>query len=97
MKKSVRLKVLRAMETLARAVNDEEVFEYWLMEGVADGDITGAEDDEDLEYYIKDAAFSELMDTFLNLMAAAKKSGGLYEDDIVSMPYKKARERYKNG
>lgn len=94
MKKSVRLKIVRAMELLARAVNDEDVFETWLLNGIADGDIDGTEDDEDLEYYLDDATFSDLMDTFLHLMAMAKKSGGLYVDGIVSMDIEKAEKRY---
>ena len=79
-----RTEVVRAMETLARCVNDEEVFESWLMCGVADGDITSETTDEDLEYYCEDDNFSDLMGLFLRLMARARKSGGLYEDGVVS-------------
>lgn len=96
MKKSARLKVLRAMEILARSVNDETVFEEWLIDGIADGDIDGSEDDEDLEYYLDDSTFSTLMETFLHVMARAKKSGGLYVDGIVSMEYDKAQKRYNS-
>ena len=42
------------METLARCINDEDIFDSWLMLGVADGDINGSEDDEDIEYYCED-------------------------------------------
>lgn len=94
MKKSVRLKMVRAMELLARAVNNEEVFDIWLYNGVADGDINGTEDDESLEYYLNDATFSDLMDTFLILMTEAQKDGGLYVDNIVSMDYEDAEKRY---
>ena len=79
-----RAEVVRAMETLARCVNDEEVFESWLMCGVADGDITSETTDEDLEYYCEDDNFSDLMGLFLRLMMRARKSGGLYEDGVVS-------------
>ena len=78
--------VVLAMEILARNVNDEEVFEGWLMCGVADGDINYPSlsvDDVD-EYYIQNEAFGELMGTFLRLMAGAKDSGGLYCDGIKS-------------
>ena len=34
-----RIKLVKAMEFVARQVNDEEVFEGWLINGVADGDI----------------------------------------------------------
>ena len=84
MKKKLRTEVVRAMETLARCVNDEYVFEEWLMYGVADGDIEPTTEDEELEYYIKDEDFAELMGTFLNVMARAEKSGGLYIDGVVS-------------
>ena len=84
MKLSVRAKMVRAMETVARAVNDESVFESWLMCGVADGDINGSETDEDLEFYCEDKNFADLMENFLDLMKAAKKSGGLYKDGVVS-------------
>ena len=84
MKLSRRAKVVRAMETLARCINDEDIFDSWLMLGVADGDINGSEDDEDLGYYCRDDNFAELMGLFLRLMKRAEKSGGLYEDDVVS-------------
>ena len=84
MKKKLRTEVVRAMETLARSVNDEDVFEGWLMCGVADGDIEPTTEDDELEYYIEDETFAELMGTFLNVMARAKKSGGLYVDGVVS-------------
>ena len=79
-----RYEMVRAMETIARTVNDEDVFEGWLMCGVADGDIDETTTDEELEYYIDDKHFAELMDTFLRVMSRAKRSGGLYCDGIVS-------------
>ena len=81
---SARAKVVRAMETIARCVNPEDVFYRWLLCGVADGDIDEDVTDEDLEYYCEDKTFADLMERFLDLMTAAKKSGGLYEDRIVS-------------
>ena len=84
MKVRARTKVVRAMETIAHSVNDEMVFEEWLMCGVADGDIEPTTEDEELEYYIEDETFAELMGTFLNVMKNAYKSGGLYVDGVVS-------------
>lgn len=84
MKTRLRTEVVRAMETLARSVNDEMVFEEWLICGVADGDIDHTTEDEELEYYIEDETFAELMGTFLNVMKNAYKSGGLYVDGVVS-------------
>lgn len=84
MNKTKRIKLIKAMEMLARAVNDESVFMAWLTLGVADGDITENTDDDDLEYYTDDDVFADLMDTFLDLMSDAKKSGGLYFDNVLS-------------
>ena len=81
---STRAKLVRAMETIASCVNDEDVFYRWLLCGVADGDIDNDTTDEDLEYYCEDKTFADLMERFLDLMTAAKRSGGLYEDKIVS-------------
>ena len=81
---SARAKVVRAMETIARCVNDEDVFYRWLLCGVADGDIDNDTTDEDLKYYCEDKTFADLMERFLDLMTAAKRSGGLYEDRVVS-------------
>ena len=79
-----RIEIIRAMETLARAINDEEVFEEWLIWGVADGDIDEDTKDEDIAYYAQKDTFSELMATFLRVMTRAKKSGGLYVDGVLS-------------
>lgn len=84
MKREKRCEVVRAMETLARCINDEDVFWGWLMNGVADGDITPDTTDEDLEWYVENNNFAELMGCFLRRMAAAKRSGGLYCDGVVS-------------
>lgn len=79
-----RVEMVRAMELLARAVNDEDVFMTWLISGVADGDINESTTDEELDYYTEDENFADLMDTFLELMSRAYQSGGLYTDGIVS-------------
>ena len=79
-----RVEMVRAMELLARAVNDEDVFMTWLISGVADGDINESTTDEELDYYTEDENFADLMDTFLELMSRAKESGGLYADSIIS-------------
>ena len=79
-----RVELVRAMELIARAVNDESVFMMWLNCGVADGDINESTSDEELDYYTEDENFADLMDTFLELMSRAKESGGLYADGIIS-------------
>ena len=91
MDKTERIKMVKAMEFIARQVNDEAVFESWLLCGVPDGDIEYGdlavlEDDADLlEYELRDDDFAELMTLFLRLMRRAEKSGGLYCDGVVSM------------
>ena len=90
MKTLERIQMVKAMEFIARNVNDEEVFEEWLMNGVADGDIeygdltVTAGDAECFEYYLNDKNFAYLMQTFLHVMKRAYKSGGLYCDEVVS-------------
>lgn len=89
MKKAERIKMVKAMEYIARQINDEEVFEGWLINGVADedieyGDLSADKGAEDMEYYIEDDAFKDLMGCFLRRMASARKSGGLYCDGVVS-------------
>lgn len=81
-----RVQMVRAMETVCRNINDEEVFMGWLMCGVADGDIDKETTDEFLqEAYCKDDdGFAELMDCFLRCMNRAYKSGGLFCGDVVS-------------
>lgn len=87
---SERIKMVKAMEFIARQINDENIFESWLIGGVADGDIGYMDhgyndlDAEDLAYYIDDKNFRDLMGLFLRCMKRAYKSGGLYCDGIVS-------------
>ena len=90
MNKIERIKMVKAMEFITRQINDEEVFETWLVSGVADGDVeygdlaVTPDDEEDLAYCTEDDTFADLMDTFLHVMKNAAKSGGLYCDDVIS-------------
>lgn len=83
-----RRKMVEAMEFIARNLNDEEIFEEWLIDGVADEDIPygyfGGDDevDELIDGYIDDEHLSDLMGTFLHMMRRAYKSGGLYCDEV---------------
>lgn len=90
-----RIKMVKAMEYIARQVNDEDIFfGSWLMCGVADGDITygdltvndsqGIDWDEAYQYCEDDDDFADLMGLFLRVMRRAEKSGGLYCDNVVS-------------
>ena len=86
MNKTERKKVVLAMELLSRQINDEDVFEGWLMNGVADGDIKYGEMDPEMvdDFYVEDGTFADLMACFLRRMASAKNNGGLYCDGVVS-------------
>lgn len=96
-----RKKMVVAMEMIARCINDEDIFESWLIGGVADGDfdaddmnIDGIEVDE---YYTDNTKgteddpytghFDHLMTLFLKMMVRAWKSGGLYCDGVCSREY----------
>ncbi len=85
MDRKTRCDLVRAMEMLVRAVNNEDFLMTWLRIGVADGDIRPGTTDEDLESYVEDdAEFADLMDTFLHVMKNAHADGGLYVDGVVS-------------
>lgn len=61
-----RIKMLKAMEFIARNVNNESFLNGWLALGVADGDIeygdlsVGPDDADELEYYMEDEPFADL-------------------------------------
>ena len=84
--KEERKKMVLAMEYIARQINDEDVFDGWLMVGVADGDIPyGSFDTNDVnDYYTETENFQPLMDTFLRKMSGARKSGGLYCGQVTT-------------
>ena len=84
--KQERAKMVVAMEYIVRQINDEDVLDGWLMNGVADGDIKyGSLDENEVpEYYLEDDNFRDLMDCFLRRMSGAKKSGGLFCGGIVT-------------
>lgn len=85
-----RLQLVKCMEYIVRNLNDESIFDSWLYAGVADGDIPYGHvaiepgDEEDLDYYIEDDNFSDLISLFLRLMTRARKSGGLYCGGIAA-------------
>ena len=87
-----RIKMVKAMEFIVRQSNVEENMDAWLAEGVADGDIeygdleVREEDMENLEYYIEDQNFRELMGLFLYIMHEVDRDGGLFCGGVVSEP-----------
>ena len=74
-------KMVLAMEFIARHINNEDIFEKWLMCGVADGDIPYGDltniENPVLECYT-DSYFDEIVDEFLRVMKLAYLDGGLY-------------------
>ena len=79
-----RKQMVLAMEMLARSINDENIFEGWLICGVADGDIQDYKLEEVDDYYIEDEHYKDLMSLFIRKMSQAYHSGGLYDDGITS-------------
>lgn len=86
-----RIEMVRAMETIARSLNDERHIDFWLELGVPDGAIQPDTTDEELIWMVEDDdTFADLMDTFVCLMSAACKprpddrAGTLYCDGILS-------------
>lgn len=86
-----RIKMVKAMDFIARHINDEElIVNDWFANGVGDGDIEGGDlsvkdtDADDLDYYLEDENFADTMEVFLRVMRYAKKYGGLYCDGIVN-------------
>ena len=88
-----RVKMVKAMEFIARCVNAEDLFEPWLVYGVADGDIEAGdlnadaaklEEDEAASYAEDPEDFAELMQLFLSIMKDAEEDGGLYCGGVVS-------------
>ena len=90
-----RVEMLRAMELIVRSLNDEEIIEAWLMNGIADGD--AEQDDKFLfDNYGDDTTFADIMATFCRVMRYANEdeeidkedrkrgNGILYCDDVVS-------------
>ena len=82
-----RRKAIVCMEYIARHINDEDVLDFWLMNGVPDGDIEyGNLDYEQVwseDYMVSDEGFEEIMSCFLRNMNRAFESGGLFCGGIV--------------
>ena len=87
MNKKERAKMVKAMEFIARQLNDEDDILDWLVCGVADGDIDYGDLDGDyignVEYWLKDENFAELMHDFTRIMRNAYCNGGLYCDGVL--------------
>lgn len=81
-----RAEVVKAMDLLARCINDESQFMGWLCVGVADGDIddnTTPQEIVDMGY-TDDGTFKDLMSAFIRYIHYAYEDGGIYCNGIVS-------------
>ena len=82
-----KVKMIRAMETIARNLNDEELVQYWLMLGVSDGDITDDTTDEEIDDMYDDHDLKEFMNVFFKLMKYATEgecSGTFYCNGFIN-------------
>lgn len=87
-----RIKMVKAMEYVARQINNTDILWEWISHGVADEDIQYGDfntDAKDLHFcsergYIDDRGFSRLMREFLWCMKEAYNDGGLFCDWVVS-------------
>lgn len=79
-----RAEYVKAMEIIVRGLNDEDLIEPWLMNGVADGDInsdTSIYEIVDLGY-AEERTFKAITGCFLRIM---KKAGidGIYVGNVL--------------
>ncbi len=73
-----RATVLKAMDTIAKLVQNEDVFEIWLDFGIPNGTIDEKTMPEDLEELCDNESMLDIMYTFQKLIKRADKNGGLY-------------------
>ena len=74
-----RIELIKAMDMIARRINDESIVSSWLAWGVPDGLVK--EGDESIEGYTDDETLKGFMDCFMRCMVRASKSGGLFYMD----------------
>ena len=73
-----------------RNLNDEEIFETWLTDGLPDG--LSLDNDEDFEDFTDNVTFADIMDTFIHVMiqacptlnVAEMRRGVLYCDGVIN-------------
>ena len=83
--KQDRIKLVRAMEEIARSIDDEHIQMIWLEYGIPDGEITETTQDDSLNYLVEDdAQFADLMALFIRIMHRVPINGGLYCDGLLS-------------
>lgn len=71
-----RVKVLKALDTIAKTLNDEYYLENWFSYGVPDGEIDDTTQDNYLLDYVKnDKDWQNLLDLFVKLIRLASADG----------------------
>lgn len=88
-----RQKMIVAMDFIASHINDEDVLDGWLMNGVPDGMLNDSLDPtqiDDDDWLITDG-FVDVMTCFTRRMSSAYLSGGLYCGGVCSR--EKSEER----
>lgn len=81
-------KMIIEMDNIARHINDENIFDSWLMGGVPDGDIPykgtiSMEDIDKVAEMYDEYDFKVFVGCFLRCMKSAGKDG-LYVDGLVA-------------
>lgn len=81
-------KMIIEMDNISRCINDENIFESWLIGGVPDGDIPyedtiSMEDIDEVAEIYDEYDFKMFVGCFLRCMKSAGKDG-LYVDGIVA-------------
>lgn len=81
-------KMIIEMDNIARHINDENIFDSWLMGGVPDGDIPyketiSMEDIDEVTEIYDEYEFKVFVGCFLRCMKSAGKDG-LYVDGVVA-------------
>ena len=78
-----RKQLILSMETVVRAINEEDVIEGWLMCGVADGDLNSNSTWEDVDdFYVEDdVRFADIMSCFCRTMRRMISSNEFDKED----------------
>ena len=85
MDKQERITAVRAMDTIAKMLNDEREYARWAMMGIPDGEIDENTKDEEIEWLCDDDIFPDLLFNFCRVfgMKKEKATGFLYCDGVI--------------
>lgn len=85
MNKQERIQAVRAMDTIAKMLNDENDYMRWAMLGIPDGEIDETTKDEEIEWLCEDDIFPDLLFNFCRIfgMTKEKATGFLYCDKVT--------------